>query len=88
MSDWIDVENSTFLDAINSDEIPRHTKCWRTPTLAEVESFVELTKRTSPQSLNLEEMCKNSLGFYLVINYYLVGFMTVFAVLELPPRCR
>lgn len=61
-----DDQDLDFLDAINSDEIPRPTKKWRSPTLAEVESCVDLTRKITPEALELEEICKNTLGFYLV----------------------
>ena len=62
-----DAENSDLLYAMNSDDIPRPTKSRKRPSLAEVENYVELARRISPEILELEEICKNTLGFYLVL---------------------
>jgi hypothetical protein len=92
MTDPFDAENSSFLDAIHNDDIPRPTKRWRSPTLEEVESFVDLTKRISPELLTVEEICNNSLGFYLVrhVIYPFTVLLShmLLSVFEVPPRRR
>lgn len=62
------VDDAIFVDAVQN-VIPAPTKNWKFPTTDEVDSFVNKLNTQNPQALELEGICSNCLGFYLVSFY-------------------
>jgi hypothetical protein len=56
------VDDAIFVDAVQND-LPVPTQSWVFPTLEEVDAYIN---KVSPLALELEEICGNCLGFYLV----------------------
>ena len=67
------IEDAQYINAMNDDS-PKPTKEWRMPSLQELQSYIESLKTSNPESLTLEAMCSNCLGFYLVLFELLIRF--------------
>lgn len=59
------IEDAQFMSAIY-DETPRPSAKWKLPSSNEVSAYVSRIQETDPFSLELEGICSNPLGFYLV----------------------
>lgn len=63
------IEDAQYINAMNDDS-PRPTKVWDMPAKEALDRFIEDIRSRTPDQLNLEFICSNSLGFYLVRAIY------------------
>ena len=59
------VDDAIFVDAVQNT-IPVPTKSWRLPSPDEIDAYVNRITSERPTALELEGICSNCLGFYLV----------------------
>ncbi len=59
------VDDAIFVDAVQNT-IPAPTKNWKFPNPDELDTYVNKITAQNPQALELEGICSNCLGFYLV----------------------
>ena len=63
------IEDAQFMSAIY-DETPRPSAKWKMPAASDVAAYVESIFSTSPFQFELEGICSNPLGFYMVFSSY------------------
>jgi hypothetical protein len=59
------VDDAIFVDAVQNT-IPVPTKTWKLPSPDEIDAYVNKITSQNPTALELEGICLNCLGFYLV----------------------
>ncbi len=59
------MDDAIFVDAVQNT-IPVPTKSWKFPNPDELDAYVNKITAQNPQALELEGICSNCLGFYLV----------------------
>jgi hypothetical protein len=62
------VDDAIFVDAVQNT-IPVPTKTWKLPSPDEIDAYVNKITSQSPTALELEGICFNCLGFYLVSDH-------------------
>lgn len=68
VDEYESVETQTYERALSGKSEPN--KSWIFPSLEQVEAFTNNLKVTSPHLLELESICENSLGYYLVFSFF------------------
>jgi hypothetical protein len=63
------IEDAQLINALN-DDTPRPTKEWSVPSAEELDRYVKNMHQKNPASFELETICNNCLGFYLVKCFY------------------
>ena len=61
------IENVQYANAKDEGGGAKPLAEWKIPTLAEYTKYMETLQSTSPKSLEIDGVCSNALGLYMVI---------------------
>jgi hypothetical protein len=64
------IEDAQYMSALNDIE-PQPTRDWDWPSKEELNKYLSQLEEKSPNALDIEFICRGSLGFYLVYKLFL-----------------
>ena len=68
------IEDAQYVNAMH-DDTPKPTKEWKFPSTDEMNAFVTRLTFSQPKLLELDTICEDSLGFFLVLFYLFYQFI-------------